>query len=808
MDDLSLRNEFRRALDVVAPPAPWLAVNVRTALRRHSSDVVRKRRPFALTLSPAASRLLAIALIVVLLVAAAGAFLAIHRFVLQPIPIHPHTGAVMRSCSTGTVDMITTKIGWQGTSRTTDGGTTWRDVSPPALPRSGKGGGYVCVLDGDHAWVTEATSVFNSACAAKGCAGPEIDGIYVMSTVDGGVTWRTSERIPGNGSQSLSTEFDFFDAMHGWLLTDTGYYATHRNQRDIYATSDGGLHWNHLASGSARGASALGTVAIDCVQTGMTFSSITTGWLTWDCSSGNGPNPPSKGGPFIAVTRDGGRTWAAVTLPGNPAECGAAPPIFSAKAGLMLVSCGGPGAYAYRTADAGLTWTAGLQQLVAPVDFVNGTSGFYFTFDQKQKVYTLYATTSGGADWSVVKSGLFSGRSVNDFQFIDGTTGYADLSNSPVAWVTNDGGKTWSLPPPYRSVGNEICTQPSDPGGGASPRGVQMFTTTTGWAAGARRTTDGGAGWTNVSPPSVKLRSSAYAEFFLDADHAWVVQAAGSAAACADRVVVFNTADGGGTWQHGAPLLHALPSGWAASVAFLDPSNGWLLVGTVLYRSSDAGHTWTQVADMALTLKNCYSSGPMAFATTTTGWMQVQCNNSAQNLLVTHDGGASWTGQVMARSSCCATSALPTFFDPNHGMAFDPSGLFVMTSDGGLEWVKHGLPRLTYHYCLGKGGVTQCSNQSIIAVSFINPNQGWALESNDESGAGGPFAISVMRTEDGGKTWSTAKSNLTKINGYPDPSQNSLTFVNARLGFLWLGPRLLTTSDGGRSWTGVKVTYS
>ena len=42
-----------------------------------------------------------------------------------------------------------------------------------------------------------------------------------------------------------------------------------------------------------------------------------------------------------------------------------------------------------------------------------------------------------------------------------------------------------------------------------------MFTPTTGWAAGARRTTDGGADWTNVSPASVKLRSSAYAEFFL-----------------------------------------------------------------------------------------------------------------------------------------------------------------------------------------------------------------------------------------------------------------------------------------------------
>ncbi len=808
MDDFSLRNEFRRALDAVAPPAPWLAANVRTELRQHRHELIRRRRPFALALSPAAPRLLAIALIVVLLVAAAGAFLAIHRFVLQPIPIHTHTGAVSRTCSTGAVDMITTKIGWQGTSRTTDGGATWRDVSPPTVPRSGKGGGVLCVLDADHAWVTEATSVYNNTCAAKGCAGPEVDSLYVMSTADGGVTWQQSDRFPESGSQSLATELDFVDAQHGWLLTDTGFYATHRNLRDVYATTDGGRHWNHVASGSGSG-SVLGTVGVACAQTGMTFSSVTTGWLTWNCSQGTGPNPPQQDGPVMAVTRDGGRTWAAVTLPAARVGlgCGAAPPIFSAKAGVMLVSCGGT-VFVDRTADSGQTWIGNPQELPSPVDFVNGTTGFYFAIDRTKKLYTLYKTTSGGADWSAITGGLFPGRSVSDFQFIDEATGFASLSNSPVAWVTGDGGKTWSLPPPYRSVGNEICAQPSDPGAGSSPRGVQMFTPTTGWAAGARRTTNGGAGWTNVSPASVKLRSSAYAEFFLDADHAWVVQAAGSATACADRLVIFSTADGGATWQHGAPVIPTISSGWLVSIDFHDSSNGWLLVGTRLYRSSDAGHTWTQVADLALTLKGCYSYGPMAFSSITTGWMQVQCNDSAQSLLVTHDGGASWTGQVMARSSCCATSALPTFFDPNHGMAFDPSGLFVMTSDGGLRWVKHGLPRLTYHSCLGKGGVTECSNQSIVALSFINPTQGWALESNDESGAGGPFAISIMHTEDGGKTWTSARSNLTKINGYPDPSQNSLTFVNAKLGFLWLGPKLLTTTDGGHSWTAVKVTYS
>jgi photosystem II stability/assembly factor-like uncharacterized protein len=813
VEDLSLRTEFRRALEVVTPPAPWLAANVRAELRRRrKAQMARQRRWLAPTLSPANTRLLAIALIVVLLVAAAGTFLVVHRFVLQPIPIHTHTGAASRMCSTGATDMITTQIGWQGTTRTTDGGTTWVDVSPPAIPSQGKGGGAVCVLDATHAWVTVATSL-NNTCP-QGCAGPEIDHLYVMSTADGGATWKTSQPIPASG-MSLGVEYDFLDALHGWLLTDTGYYAPHRYARDLFATSNGGLHWSRVASASSGDGSALGTTAVACGATGIAFSTITTGWLTWDCTQGNGPNPPQEGGPEVVVTRDGGRTWTAVNLPSAPSTCGATPPIFSAKAGVLLTTCSG-NSLIYKTADAGQTWIADQRQIATQVDFVNGTTGFFFEFDPVKKVTTLYTTTSGGADWAVVNSGLFPGRNVSSMQFIDETTGLASVSNSPVAWVTRDGGKSWSLPPPYRSVGSEICTQPTDPGAGTGPRAVHMFSTTTGWAAGARRTTDGGADWANVSPASVKLRSSVYAEFFLDATHGWVVQTAGSSTSCADRVVVFSTADGGATWQQGAPVTVA-GSGIGASIDFIDASNGWLLIGSQLYRSSDGGRNWNQVAaNIGLTFAGCASLGPtvfasfgpMVFSSLTTGWTQIQCKNSGPGLAVTHDGGANWTAQILAKSSCCTSTVLPTFFDPSHGLVFDSNGpAFVMTADGGHTWVRHGLPRLSYFTCVGKGGVSECSNQNVTALSFIDPNQGWAIVSNDQSGRGGPFSLTVKHTEDGGTTWISLTANLPKVNAYPDPSQSSLIFVDPSTGFLWIQNKLFTTADAGHRWTAVPVTY-
>jgi photosystem II stability/assembly factor-like uncharacterized protein len=798
VEDLSLRTEFRRALDVVAPPAPWLAANIRTELRQQRREqLARQKRWFGLTLSPSATRLLAIALIVVLMVAASGAFLAIHHFVLQPNPIHTHPGAVSRSCSNGAIDMITSKTGWQGTSRTTDGGITWRDVSPPPIPAQGKGGGYVCALDADHAWVTAVSTT--GGCSSKGpCAVPVITKLFVMSTADGGATWQTSQLIQPSGWISA---LDFFDASHGWLLTDSSAYSAPKLVRELYASSDGGINWKLIASGTVGDHSVLGNTANSCSLTGMTFSSLTTGWLTWDCSQETSPQTSDA---LVAVTRE------AVNLPSADTACGAAPPIFSAKIGMLLVTCPA-GDIVDRTTDEGRTWLAGAIVQGIPtansaitVDLVDGTTGFYFTVD-KSKLYTLHSTTDGGRDWSVVGSGLFAGRTVNDFQFIDGATGIADVSNSPVAWVTHDGGKTWALPPPFRSIGNQVCNVPTDPGAGVGPTAVKMINATTGWAAGARRTTNGGADWTRVAPSTVPYRSGYGSEFFLDATHAWVAEVAGSSTACADRVIVFSTADGGATWQHGAPLT---PTVGDVSIGFIDASNGWLLVGSILYRTTDAGRTWLRLAGLTGVIPKGCTGGPMVFASATSGWLQIQCGGGGQ-LIVTHDGGVSWTGQL-TQLPCCGSSALPTFFDPTDGMAVDWNvPQFEMTTNGGITWVKRGLPKLSYHACTGgKGGPSPCTNQNFVALDFINPNHGWAIVTSDVSGRGGPFTLTVDRTEDGGKTWANLKANLPRINTFSDPSQWNLTFVDADHGFLWYGRELFATSNGGRTWTAVHFTYS
>src|ERR1700686_2858570 len=86
VEDLSLRAEFHRALDVVAPPAPWLSASVRDRLRERPRNA-RMRRGAPAPLRPTWLLPLVAALLALALVAA----LVYGERVLnvKPAPVHP-----------------------------------------------------------------------------------------------------------------------------------------------------------------------------------------------------------------------------------------------------------------------------------------------------------------------------------------------------------------------------------------------------------------------------------------------------------------------------------------------------------------------------------------------------------------------------------------------------------------------------------------------------------------------------------------------------------------------------------------------
>jgi len=843
VQDLSLRTEFHRALDPLVPPAPWLASHVREELQRrrikaHQSH--RRRAWFTLTVPRMNTRLAAGLLVVAVAVAAGGAFLAINNYVKRSAPVRTHPGPVSRMCAQGGVFMVTKSVGWQGTSRSTDGGVTWRDVSPPNVPGFVKGGSSTCLLDATHAWVTQST----------GTAPYQPENVVVLSTRDGGQTWQQSVPIPATG-ENLAVEADFMDDQHGWLLTDTGANSSPAFVRTFYTTSDGGLQWSRVSGGSSDN-SGLGQVATGCVEAGMSFVSLERGWLSWNCLNAQASNGSllQINGPVVAVTANGGRSWTPLHLSSDASPCSASSPIFTGRQGVLQVTCPTHPTAIFDTSDGGLSWTA--NQLPFnnfaspdPIDFVDGSTGFFFHANTDSSGNPsgndLYRTNDGGHSWTVVERELFPGQSVGSYQFLDPTTGFADITGSPALWWTYNGGKSWALPPPYRSIGNVVCPLPTDPGAGAAPVPVTMVSPTTGWAMGTRRTSDGGANWSNVGPGSAPDRSSGYGEFFLDGTRAWVAQAAGSSSACADHVVVLRTIDGGVSWQQAAQINIQLPKAtdaisgdWAPTLDFADSEHGWLLIepqvpftlqmnlgepmdvrrsAGALYRTSDGGNHWTLVSVQAgANSAGCTALPPVAFSSTTTGWMRVQCGNTGGayplQLLVTHDGGATWALQVLAPSSCCVTP-LPTFLDTQHGWLFvsgDP--LLLGTSDGGGTWSGRGLPPLAYYSCLGKEGPTTCSDKGIVAADFIDLSHGWAVVGKTNTN-GSQFSLAVEHTDNGGTTWTVVAAVLPVDPSFPDPylppSQASLTFVDANDGFWWSGSRLFKTNDGGHIWTTVQM---
>ncbi len=354
-------------------------------------------------------------------------------------PVRPHPSPSSVPFYPGQLHMVTPTIGWAGQIyyRTTDGGLHWTAIgpAPAALPDQAKGGWTSFALDATHAWVTNTT-------------GPLVQPTHfvVRRTVDAGRTWSVGDPVPTAGGNPAS-QLDFIDAQQGWLLVDSAGSAS-PNTRAIYATKDGGLHWSQRASASESDGSVLARLAAGCLPSGITFASADSGWLTYDCSRANGPLPSQRSGPVVAVTRDGGRSWQAVSLPSYPSgwTCWATPPVFKSDNGVLPVTCG-IWAAIYGTTDAGRTWRfhpLPFQPRLSP-DFLDANTGW--AVSQTKTDAIVYGTTDGGIHWTLL-SRVPSGA--DDLQFFDSKIGYYAWSTGvgpggPGGILkTADGGHTWS----------------------------------------------------------------------------------------------------------------------------------------------------------------------------------------------------------------------------------------------------------------------------------------------------------------------------------------------------------------------------
>lgn len=232
--------------------------------------------------------------------------------------------------------------------------------------------------------------------------------------------------------------------------------------------------------------------------------------------------------------------------------------------------------------------------------------------------------------------------------------------------------------------------------------------------------------------------------------------------------LVLHTVDGGKTWTKRA-------SGTTETLTAVQTvrANEIWAVGTggIIVRSIDGGKSWTSSKHVDVALYD------VAFLNESTGYIA-----GFGKILKTDDGGSTWIvldspewkhlGIVVARPSGTWITAdtvllgitqaktdplvriLPeqgkitgiNFVDDNHGWVVktratgggetDSEGIILISRDGGKSWSKQAL-----------FSSNTDDSYLFVSVSFVNRLNGWVLGRNG----------TLLRTEDGGNTWSESK---------------------------------------------------
>lgn len=287
----------------------------------------------------------------------------------------------------------------------------------------------------------------------------------------------------------------------------------------------------------------------------------------------------------------------------------------------------------------------------------------------------------------------------------------------------------------------------------------------------------------------------------LDQVHGWALS----------RSAIFKTSDGGVHWTNVAPAggiaansvgtFRDFTHAWVASVSAQEVSN------TVdILRTSDGGKSWqhSSFTDNAVAVFD-----PPHFANLQTGWIEIinyggpGAGNESAAIYHTSDGGQTWSKQVESRKGF-ALSGIKTgisFKDALNGWAtgYDASNkaLLYVTHDGGNTWQPQNLPDLPG--AIGTSA-TFFSFQTTPPVFFGNTGL-LPVRVVGQLEANHPIQGTLLyRTNDGGQTWFSYWK--TELNALSPFVSSNLYIVNTQ--HAWASDNqsnvIYATADGGKSW--------
>jgi photosystem II stability/assembly factor-like uncharacterized protein len=320
---------------------------------------------------------------------------------------------------------------------------------------------------------------------------------------------------------------------------------------------------------------------------------------------------------------------------------------------------------------------------------------------------------------------------------------------------------------------------------------LDMLDANNGWAltdTGVVRSMDGGATWYEVTPAG--LNGAPASPFFLDAATGWLVVGAGDPTSG----MLYHTTDGGITWAS-----TTVPFG-GGSLHFIDPMNGWDLVGlsagmsheaVAIFRTSDGGESWSKVFTDDPGASGSSDSLPLVgdkngitALDANHAWVTgAEPMNDLIYVYATQDGGSTWTLQNLAMpagySGAMTGPSQPVFFSASEAVL--PVQLFANTTG-------------TDFYISHDGGQTWAASTPIAQGGFLAVASATVFFVWD-----GGATLNV--SQDAGASWSTLTPDITIKD-----DMVSMQFINASTGWVLTSDAnnhrmLRKTVDGGAHWT-------
>lgn len=305
--------------------------------------------------------------------------------------------------------------------RTTDGGSTWYNVSPSGVTAFGFGAAHT-FLNASQAWVMVAEA-----------SDPTGSGL-LYRTGDGGLTWIVYPVPFGGGDMT------FLDENLGWMMASLGAGAGSMAVA-IYSTEDGGETWTQTYTNDPNLAGAGDSLPLGGIKSNLTPLDADTAWV------GGVIYAPETY--YLYKTTDGGQTWAPQSLPTAPGmqntdvavDTG---PIFPTPLeGILPIRFTGETLRTgfYASHDGGTTWEfVTFMPGAGTVDFVSPSEGFFWTGEQ------FFVTEDGAETWTSINPNVLFEDTFAGMDFVNSRTGWVwtdDGAGQYRLYKTTDGGATW-----------------------------------------------------------------------------------------------------------------------------------------------------------------------------------------------------------------------------------------------------------------------------------------------------------------------------------------------------------------------------